>query len=382
MTYRLEEAIVVCGAAVPALEGSESPVASFALGHVLGLRAEILESLDRPLEALAAYEDALERLGNDSASDVVEVAGEQFGPATSQALARALMRRAHVLQDLDRPADALAAYEDALGRFDRDGSPTDVLEIPLGHLGRAFVLAHIGQSDRAIAAFDEFVRRFAGADARLDSSIAQALNAKASILESLHRYEEAGAAYGEAVGRFADTDDVAVGTEVCQALLEKGSVLETLDRGNESVEAYDELLRRRGPLDGPEVAEIAATALLRKASVLTSTDRPAALAALDEFFDLLGAGATPGLLPVVAVGTRAKGRIACVPGSTGRGVGRRRSRGGSVRVERPTQVPVSGPVCSPRQGNCAGCNERACQGPGSVGRGPPPPRREPNARRR
>ena len=72
----------------------------------------------------------------------------------------------------------------------------------------------------------------------------------------LERYEQAEAAFQQAVVRYGDRREPDIAETVAQALIGQGKVLALLKRDKEAVAIYQELVRRTGT-DSPLAAELA-----------------------------------------------------------------------------------------------------------------------------
>jgi tetratricopeptide (TPR) repeat protein len=70
-----------------------------------------LAALGRPADALAAFQQVIDRYGEDPA------------PALREQVAAALRRKGVALGELGRPADALAAYQQVIDRYGEDPAP-------------------------------------------------------------------------------------------------------------------------------------------------------------------------------------------------------------------------------------------------------------------
>jgi tetratricopeptide (TPR) repeat protein len=129
-------------------------------------RAELLKSRGKLPEALAAYDEAIERYGYD----VIPRNG-----------------RADVLKKLGRNAEALAAYDETIALF-----PGNLF----ARNGRAGVLKKMGRYAEALAAYDETTAWFP------DDAVAR--TGRAGVLKEMGRHSEALAACDETIKRFGD----------------------------------------------------------------------------------------------------------------------------------------------------------------------------------
>jgi len=233
--------------------------------RVRTLKAEVLRDLGRFVDALAAYDLAIEQfpdgafaqvrrasllrdLGRfDEALETYDSAIEQF---PDDAFAQS--GRAEVLRDLGRFDDALTAYDRAidrfpdgafaqvrrasllrdLGRFDEaletyDSAIEQFPDDAFAQSGRAEVLRDLGRFDEALAAYDRAIERFPG-----DRVVR---NQRAEVLRDLGRFDDALAAYDGAIERFTDDTYAQNG---------RAEVLRDLGRFDDALTAYDRAIDR------------------------------------------------------------------------------------------------------------------------------------------
>lgn len=137
--------------------------------EALNSRGDTLRALDRDREALESYRQALALRPDDAAAlhkraDASEAMLRDAGPQARPASAEALCIRAHALDALDRPEEALATYQRALALRPEHAEA-------LSNLGN--VLCRLGRIDEAIAAFERVQSlRPADAEAHFNSSFA------------------------------------------------------------------------------------------------------------------------------------------------------------------------------------------------------------------
>ena len=188
--------------------------------------ADALLKLQRPAEALKAYEQA-----------------ESFGAG---AVAKA--GKAETLRGLGRLHDALAAYESAIGEH-----PEDVV----AKNGRAETLRVMGRHGEALAAYDATVADHPGD--------VVAKNGRAETLRAMGQLQEALAAYDSTLAEHPDRVDTKAG---------RAETLRALNRLRDALAAYDEAVARH-----PE----SAVAKAGRAETLRAMGRlQEALAAYDE----------------------------------------------------------------------------------------------------
>lgn len=126
-------------------------------------------------------------------------------PATERAEADALIEHARSLEN----EEALSVYDEVVARFG-DCSAVEVRErVAKALFKKGHALDKLDRHEEEIQAYDELLQRCGGTqDPETLVHVAWALYSKAVTLhENLDREEEAGAAYREVVDRFRDSDD-------------------------------------------------------------------------------------------------------------------------------------------------------------------------------
>ena len=155
--------------------------------------------------------------------DVIEEALAAYDRALAAApdYAEALNNRGSVLQDLKRPAEALAAYDQALRLAPRFAAAFN---------NRGSALLDLQALWRCAVLF----RPRPGACARMTR---RSLNNRGNALQGLMRYDEALAAYDQAL---------ALRPDYPEAFNNRGEALQQLKRHDEALASYDRALRRPG----------------------------------------------------------------------------------------------------------------------------------------
>ena len=254
------------------------PEAMFNVGVLLG-------QLDRSEEAIAVYDELVGRFG------------EATEPALREQTAEALLNKGITLGQLDRSEEEIAVYDELVGRFGEATEPALREQTAKALLSKGITLGQLDRSEEAIAVYDELVGRFGEAtEPALRERTAKALLNKGVALGQLDRSEEAIAVYDELVGRFGEATEPALREQTAKALLNKGVALGQLDRSEEEIAVYDELVGRFGEATEPALREQTAKALLNKGITLGQLDRSEEeIAVYDELVGRFGEATEPAL---------------------------------------------------------------------------------------
>ena len=117
----------------------------------------------------------------------------------------------------------------------------------------------------AIAVYDDVIGRFGAAgELPLREEVARALYNKGFVLGMLDRTAEAIATYDDVIGRFGTAGELTLREEVANALINKGIALTALGRNADAVAAYDDVDHRFGTAGEPSLRERVAAALVVK----------------------------------------------------------------------------------------------------------------------
>jgi esterase/lipase superfamily enzyme len=229
------------------------------VAHALVAKGTILAERHRPEEAIAAFDEAIDR----------------FDPSAREKIANAIYSKGVVLQEVDRGAEAICVYDSLAARF-RDANEPALREMVASALfNKGLALRGLNRFDEAIGAYDQVKAGFQDAsDPSLRHLVAISLFNKAVTLERLSRLDESLAAFDELIAHFADSSDPSLKERVAKALFNKALVLDRLNRQDDAIVTYDELTALYG--DAPElpVRQYVANALFNKAVLLQRLGRP------------------------------------------------------------------------------------------------------------
>jgi tetratricopeptide (TPR) repeat protein len=271
-------------------------------------------------ETLNAVADACDGLLDDSAEEIagydllIQIANllETNGPleaSTRERIATALYNKGITLGTLGNSEEAIVAYNELLRRFGDAEEPAIIETIANTLFNKGSQLRILNKNEEAIAVYDELLRRFADAQApAIIETVAGALANRGNTLRRLDRNEEAIAAYDEILLRFAHAREPELRERIARALLNKGAALGVLSRSEEAIAVYDELLRRFADAQEPVIIETIASALLNKGVRLAVLKRSEeAIAVYDELLRRFADAQEPEIRETIAMALRNKG---------------------------------------------------------------------------
>jgi tetratricopeptide (TPR) repeat protein len=278
---RFTDAVTAFARARESSSAEVNATAGYNLGVTLG-------RLGRSAEAVAVFDDVVDRFGDD--------------PALREQVARALVSKGVRLGELGRSAETIAVYDEVVDRFGDDPAPALRERVARALAGKGLRLAQLDRSAEAIAVYDEVVDRFGDDPAPpLREQVARALVAKGQRLGQLGRSAEAIAAFDEVVVRFGDDPAPPLREQVARALVSEGLRLAQLDRSAEAIAVFDEVVVRFGDDPAPPLRDQVALALAGKGVALEQLDRSAeAIAVYDDVVHRLGDDPAPALREQVA----------------------------------------------------------------------------------
>ena len=245
-------------------EGAEEQVEQGA--NALLDKAAELNRQDRLEDALAVYDEVVGRLGENDA------------PTALDQIAGALVYKGETLRKLGRFEESLATCDEVVHRLGATESPTLLDHVARALIFKAVTLGERKRPEEALSACGEVVRRFGTSNAPfLLFLVANAFLWKGDMLDELNRPEEALAAYDEAVHRFEESDESEMPATVelvIMAYVSKGDTLFNLNRAKEALSVYEEVGHRFGESEIPICQSLIAKSLLGKAHALHALNRP------------------------------------------------------------------------------------------------------------
>jgi tetratricopeptide (TPR) repeat protein len=192
----------------------------------------------------------------------------------------------------ERHEQAIAAYDEIIGRGLAPGSPDDAVEQALR--GKATALGQLGRFAEVAEVAAELRERCARMGS--DAEAVRAARTQGWALQHDGRVEEALLVYAEAIGAarpWAVEGEVIAA--VAGAMLDQGEALASAGLLDDAVAALDDLVETYGALDDPAVDEVVVRALNDKAGVLllAGDESGEALVVLESLVDRLDGTTEP-----------------------------------------------------------------------------------------
>ena len=130
---------------------------------------------------------------------------------------------------------------------------------------KGFALEKLGESEAAIATWDEVVERFGAIRApEIQFQVAMSLASKGFALDQLGETKRAIATFNEVIERVGDSNIADLQRPLAMALLCKGTAQGRLGEDQAEIATYEEVLERFGDSDVPQLRTAVATALTNK----------------------------------------------------------------------------------------------------------------------
>jgi tetratricopeptide (TPR) repeat protein len=187
---------------------------------------------DRHEDAIAIYDDLVGRYGTSIDAQI------------RTQVAKALLEKARALEHFGRWQEKLAIYEDLLQRLGSTPESSVASELAEALYAKAMTLGQLGRGDEAVVIYDDLAERFENSlEGPVGERVAKALFAKGCVHEKLGHREAAFAAYDKLLANFTDSDKTPIRGLVARSLCNRAFLMSSKE---ESVAAYKDLLVRFG----------------------------------------------------------------------------------------------------------------------------------------
>ena len=257
---RSEEALAKCDEAISRFGDAEAPEVLETVASVFVLKGDILAGLNRPENALTGFADAVRRVRDRGApvlSDIVLMGITDKGAG------------------LDRAPEALAAYDEVLDRFGSSDLPAALDRVATTLIRKGLAFLALDRADDATVVLDEAILRFGQSEvpSLLEAAAGAYLIKGIIMLLVRDRAEEALVALGEAVRRLRDDDTPEAFQQISFVYLLRGLALVQAGRTEEALPDWDKAAGFLAKTKSPMFSEIAAVALVQKATSLAGLGR-------------------------------------------------------------------------------------------------------------
>jgi tetratricopeptide (TPR) repeat protein len=238
--------------------GSKDRTVRELVADALERKGNLLQQLGRFEEALNAWTRLLE-LGPDAAL------------ASPYAIARALLGQAYTVGRLGSGDEELEMLHRIEGDFADDPSERVRRIVDIALYNEAAALYRMERPIEAIDAYDRLIGRLeADPTQASEELLSETLVNKAIAAQAVGNLDMELGAAADVVARFGDSDNSAIRLQVAIALIGRGNALTLKGDLGSAIEAYDEV-ERRFARSGPPT-EVAA-ALVEKAALLAKVSR-------------------------------------------------------------------------------------------------------------
>ena len=206
--------------------------------------------------------------------DLLEKYPRQTTPTVQYSVLSALVNKGVILVHLDRGAEAMVAYDEAIALFEASGSPELRPAAATALLNKSHLLTSLGRAQDAIDVCDQLIERIPcdGSD-RVAELVATAFLSRANMMDEMGRAEDALVAYDELQSRFGPSESVGILALVANGQVNKADRLFRLQRWDEALEACEEASVRFGNHPSPRVLQPAWRAVTIMSMVLSVQGR-------------------------------------------------------------------------------------------------------------
>ena len=232
-------------------------------------RAGLLRAAGKHTEALAGYDEVLQRVADSGSLE------------DRRRTADALIGKALALGETGRSADEVAVYDQVVKQF--GAAPETALRerVAKALVNKAITLGQQGKPDEELAVYDQVVKQFGAApEPALRERVAKALVYKAITLGKQGKPDEELAVYDQVVKQFGAAPETALREQVAKALVYKAITLKQVGRFADALAVCEEALSHCGAAREAPLARLAARALLVKGASLDLSGKPEDAAAV------------------------------------------------------------------------------------------------------
>ncbi len=208
---RPREAVAVFEQVFERFGSSDADEVQEPVARALLAKAKVLEEGGRTEDACAGYDAVVARFGSRPVPEVAEP------------VATAILHKGGAMAESGRFQDALACFEDLLKCFESDGTPPDIANhLAAASTNRGVMLECLNRPREALDAYESVIRRFSSHDSpEMDELLAPAYANRGTSLVRADRLEEGYAAIEDFSDRFSGSTSAPILEMVGNTLLEK-----------------------------------------------------------------------------------------------------------------------------------------------------------------
>ncbi|MBO6035616.1 MAG: tetratricopeptide repeat protein [Acetobacter sp.] len=208
-------------------------------------------------------------------------------PSLRSQFATTILNKARSLTELDRKEEALATYDDLVQRFNESRDLSLRKAIVTALVEKGTILQADGRQEEALSTYRDLIHQFGNVESltireqvhKARTQIALILLQKGATLVKTGHKEEALAVYEEVIRTCDVIQNCSIcnckGAENCflceqltKALIEKGGVLQANNQQKEALSVYEDVINKFGASQTPQLQEQVAKAQLHIAVAL------------------------------------------------------------------------------------------------------------------
>lgn len=216
-------------------------------------------------------QEIIAKLNGGALEKVIEIIDQLIAlpEAPDSYVAIVLLIKGYIQTKLGDSEAAIAPYDEVVERFGDKGTPYFQQGVASALVAKGILWAGLDDCEAAIAAYDEVVERFGASDVSdIQRRVADALFYKGDELRKVYDFESAIATYDEMVERFGASDVPYIQRQIALALVINGILRGGLGDSEAAIAAYDETIERFAGSDTPDIQGAVAWALSNKSMEL------------------------------------------------------------------------------------------------------------------
>jgi len=247
------------------IAGYEALVARYGENHLLEVSHTIIDALTGKMQCYRDQEEFEKAV--DACDDLIRRYEFDAGDGIAERVARTMIRRADLLNKLDRTEEELAAYDKVVLYFGERRESEQRIHAAKALMFKAVTLNDADEGAAEMECYEEVLRRYAedpdkevrvvAADALIHKGFSLGAIAEDAAEDTGTREIEAEiACYDEAVSRYGEEEFIGLRRAVAEALLHKGETLAEAGRAREAVVCLEAVIAGYSSADDKDLGEI------------------------------------------------------------------------------------------------------------------------------